>query len=373
MLQDPISSGSAGTGLLKAMFGDFVGRLGGANGSIATTHLPPPPIEGGSAVAVVPGVMWIRQPLEMPLGAINLWLIDDGDSWAVVDTGMRRLDAADSWQASFDEVLCGRPIKRVIATHMHPDHCGLAGWLIDRFGGELLMSQLEYLGARLHEGETADVMPDAARAFYRRAGWSAEEIARHMIYFGNSGRGIYPMPRSFQRLRPGDLMTIGGNEWRIVIGSGHSPEHVCLYCPALKLFISGDQVLPGISSNVSVHPVEPDANPLADWFTSLSAIGDQVEDDVLVLPAHNLPFEGLHHRLRQLIEGHQVGLERLLEHLSEPRRVVDLFPALFKRPVMPRTRFLATGETLAHLNFLRSVGLAQSEEDPAGVVWWRKG
>ena len=168
------------------------------------------------------------------------------------------------------------------------------------------------------------------------------------------------------------LMCINGLR-RLVAGltSGHSPEHACLYCPERQLLISGDQVLPRISSNVSVYPTEPDANPLKDWLGSLKRIKTRVPDDVLVLPAHNSPFLGLHARLDQLLDHHQTGLERLLELLGEPQRVVDVFKVLFKRPVSPDVMSMATGEAVAHLNYLASTGQAVRERDSAGVWRWR--
>jgi glyoxylase-like metal-dependent hydrolase (beta-lactamase superfamily II) len=157
-----------------------------------------------------------------------------------------------------------------------------------------------------------------------------------------------------------------------VVGCGHSPEHACLYCPELKLMISGDQVLPRISSNVSVFPTEPDGDPLTDWLTSLARIKTQIPNDVLVLPAHNDPFHGLHPRLDHLIEGHERGLVRLREMIAQPKRAVDVFRALFRRQIDEEHLLgLATGESLAHLNCLIARGQAVRERDANGVDWYR--
>jgi glyoxylase-like metal-dependent hydrolase (beta-lactamase superfamily II) len=157
-----------------------------------------------------------------------------------------------------------------------------------------------------------------------------------------------------------------------VIGSGHSPEHACLYCPELKVFVSGDQVLPKITSNVSVYPTEPDADPLADWLDSLARLKTVVPDDVLVLPSHNSPFRGLHERCDVLIQSHVDGLTRLEGLLAAPRRAIDVFPALFSRPITPGVLFMATGETIAHLNHLARRGRAVGTLDAAGVRWWQR-
>ena len=190
--------------------------------------------------------------------------------------------------------------------------------------------------------------------------------------FGSYGRMIHPLPDSFTRLEEGTVVRIGTHEWHVVIGRGHSPEHACLYCPALRLLISGDQILPRITSNVSVHATEPAAEPLSDWLESLVHIRERVPDDVLVLPAHNEPFRGLHERLDQLENSVTQALGRLRAKLGEPRRVVDVFDALFRRPVGedPQLLGMATGEALAHINFLLKRGeVVQRMEN--GVAWYR--
>ncbi len=166
-------------------------------------------------------------------------------------------------------------------------------------------------------------------------------------------------------------MRIGDHDWRVVTGSGHSPEHACLYCPDLKLFISGDQVLPKISSNVSVFPTEPDGDPLTDWLTSLARIKTLVPDDVLVLPAHNDPFIGLHARIDHLIRGHERGLDRLEKSLAEPKRSIDVFGSLFARKIGPDLLGMATGESMAHINCLIVRGRATASKDADGVTWYR--
>jgi glyoxylase-like metal-dependent hydrolase (beta-lactamase superfamily II) len=207
--------------------------------------------------------------------------------------------------------------------------------------------------------------------FYRAAGWDEEALETYRARFGFFGKGLHALPDSFHRLRDGDEVRIGAHDWRVVVGSGHSPEHGCLYCPELKLLISGDQVLPRISSNVAVFPTEPDADPLHEWLTSLARIKTQVPDEVLVLPAHNDPFYGLHARIDHLIASHERSLQRLRQLLAEPRRVVDVFPVLFRRPVDEHVLGLATGESLAHLNYLLARGQAVKQADQNGVDWYR--
>jgi len=324
----------------------------------------------GSAVEIAPGILWLRMPLFASLPWINVWALEDEGGWTIVDTGLRSAKTTAAWQAAFGGTLQGRPVVRVLCTHMHPDHCGMAGWIADKFDAPLWMSRLEYLSCRLMAADTGRPAPAEGIRFYRQAGWDDAAISDYKAKFGSFGEAIYPLPDAFHRLSDGQFLTIGAHRWQVVMGNGHSPEHACLYCPELSLLISGDQVLPRISSNVSVYPTEPDADPLGDWLASLARLRTLIPDDVLVLPAHNSPFHGLHARLDALIAGHRRGLDSLLLALREPKRVVDVFAALFTRPITPSLLGMATGETVAHLNHLLSLNQVSRADDALEVHWW---
>lgn len=313
--------------------------------------------EIGETMEVAKGVHWLRMPLPFSLAWINLWLIDDGDSWTIVDTGMPTEDGKAAWRKIFSEKLDGRPVKRIIVTHMHPDHIGNAGWLHRKTGAELWISRLEYVTCRMLCADTGREAPQVAIDFYTRAGWPDEALKEYRERFGRFGKGVSQLPDSFHRLSHGDEFKMAGEDWQVITGNGHSPEHSCLYCPSLNILIAGDQLLPRISSNVSVHPTEPLANPLRDWLESCARLKAAIPADVLVLPAHNEPFTGAHDRLQGLINGHEKALTRLKKRLGEaPRRVVDTFPAIFGRKIGPDLIGLATGEALAHLNCLLARG-----------------
>ncbi|GMV01937.1 MAG: MBL fold metallo-hydrolase [Burkholderiaceae bacterium] len=330
--------------------------------------------ETGTAREIRPGVLWIRMPLPFALNHINLYALEDGDGWTIVDTGVRSEATAAAWQQLLGGALGGRPIRRVLVTHMHPDHVGMAGWLTRRFDARLWMTRLEYLTCRVLVADTGHEAPEDGVEFYRRAGWDDAALEQYRARFGAFGKGVYRLPDSYRRIVDGETLRIGGHDWSVVVGRGHSPEHACLHSPALKLLISGDQVLPRISSNVSVFPTEPDADPLGDWLHSLERIRRTLPDDVLVLPAHNEPFAGLHARLQALANGHRRGLDRLRRLLAQPRRVVDLFGALFAREVRgdPHLLSMAAGECIAHLNYLRARGEVVVEPDAQRVDWYRK-
>jgi glyoxylase-like metal-dependent hydrolase (beta-lactamase superfamily II) len=332
-----------------------------------------PPVRA-QALQVAPGVHWIRMPLPYSLNHINLWAIDDGAGWALVDTGMRTDDTAAAWQELFANALGQRPLTRVFVTHLHPDHVGMAGWLTRKFGVRLWMTRLEYLSCRAMAADTGREAPEDGVRFFRRAGWSEAAIETYRARFGNYGKNIHALPDSYRRLRDGEELRIGAHTWRVVVGNGHSPEHACLHCPELKLLISGDQVLPRISSNVSVYPTEPDADPMSDWLASLDKLQREVPDDVLVLPSHNECFRGLHARIETLRRGQGLALDRLRRMLAQPQRAIDVFWALFARPIAETDVALlgmATGESLACLNHLVARGEVACVVNDAGVAWYQ--
>ena len=332
----------------------------------------PPP--RGRMLEVAPGVHWIRMPLPYALNHINLWALDDGEGWAIVDTGVSTEATAAVWRELFANAPDQRPLTRVFVTHMHPDHVGMAGWLTRKFGVRLWMTRLEYLSCRVTVSDTGREAPPDATTFFHRAGWSDAAIESYVVRFGNFGKHIHALPDSYRRLQDGETLRIGAHDWRVVVGNGHSPEHACLYCPALKVLISGDQVLPRISSNVSVYPIEPDANPMADWLESLAKLKREVPDDVLVLPAHNECFRGLHARIDALARGQESALKRLRRTLAIPKRAVDVFAALFARPIDETNVALlgmATGESIACLNHLLHRGEVRREIDADGLAWYQ--
>ncbi|HVW68435.1 MAG TPA: MBL fold metallo-hydrolase [Steroidobacteraceae bacterium] len=332
--------------------------------------LPEPPAPG-EWLEVAPGVHWLRMHLPLALDHINLWALEDGDGWTLVDTGMQTADIAAAWRTLLPRLVGDRPVKRVICTHMHPDHIGMAGWLTRKFDCPLWITRLEYLTCRVLVADMAREAPPDAIRFYRASGWDEAALEDYKARFGGFGKHVYPLPDSYRRVVDGEELLIGGRPWRAVVGSGHSPEHLSLHCPQARLLISGDQVLPRITSNVSVFPTEPEADPLSDWLQSLASIKARVPDDVLVLPAHNLPFTGLWLRLDQLIQGHERALARLVEALAEPKRAIDVFGLLFRRQVGGDLLPMASGESLAHLNCLIRRGRIVRRTDSAGVAWYQ--
>jgi glyoxylase-like metal-dependent hydrolase (beta-lactamase superfamily II) len=324
----------------------------------------------GELIALADGVGWARLPIPGSLRHINVWVLEDGDGVALVDTGLDIAPCREAWDALFEGPLAGRRVTRVICTHFHPDHLGLAGWLTERFRVALWMTRGEWLFGRMLASDVRDSPPPAAIAHWRAAGWDEARIeAEAGKGWGRFASIVSPIPVGYVRLADGDRLRVGSRNWRVLVGSGHCPEHACLIDDEAELMISGDQVLPRITSNVSLSLSEPEADPLGEWLASIEKLKG-LPDSLLVLPSHGEPFTGLHARLDALAHGHRDRLDALYAKLGEPRRAVDCFGTLFVRQVDDNMLGLATGEALAHLRRLEVEGRAVREVRE-GVHWYR--
>ena len=324
----------------------------------------------GELISIAEGVGWARLPVPGSLKHVNIWALQDGDGVALVDTGLDIAACREAWEALLAGPLAGRPVTRVICTHFHPDHIGLAGWLTQRFDVALWMTREEWLFARMLTADVRDTPPAEAISYWRAAGWDEQRIESEAEKgWGRFSSAVSPVPVSFVRIREGDLLSIGSRQWRVVIGNGHCPEHACIVDEAGGVMIAGDQVLPRITSNVSLSLSEPEADPLGDWLASIARL-KQLPEDLLVLPSHGEPFIGLHARLDALDFGHRDRLDALHKHLLEPRRAVDCFSVLFGRKIDDGLMGLATGEAMAHLRRLEVEGRAVREVRE-GVNWYR--
>ena len=331
-----------------------------------------PPAEG-EAIQVADGVLWMRLPLPMALDHVNVYALDEGDSWTVIDTGMSSRRSRAIWQGLLDGTLQGKPVKRVIVTHHHPDHVGLAGWFQSDLKAELWTTRTAWLFSRMLQLDEQAVPRQETLDFYISAGMDEaifEERKSERPF--NYADVVYPMPLGFKRIKQGDVIRVGGRDWEAHMGNGHAPEHLTLWSRDDNLVISGDQILPSISSNIGVYATEPEADPVADWMEACERLSQFARADQLVLGGHKLPFTGLPTRMRQLIENHHGALARLLDHLSEPRTAAECFPSLFKRKIGKGEYGLALVEAIAHLNHLYHLGQVRRERRADGAWLWQK-
>jgi glyoxylase-like metal-dependent hydrolase (beta-lactamase superfamily II) len=313
--------------------------------------------EPGTLTEIAPGVLWLRLALPFLLNHVNIYLVRDGDGWAVIDTGLGDDETRAVWERVIATALGGAPLTRLVVTHYHPDHVGLAGWMTERNAIPLYMSQTEYLLSL-----SMQLVPDAARRenyrrFYLTHGLSAE--AEHEV----SGRGheylrrTTGLPPSYRRLIAGDTLTLGERRFRVLTGGGHAAEQVMMHDEAGGLFLAADQVIARISPNVSVWAAEPDADALGLYLASLRSIRSAVPPDVLVLPGHQLPFIGLHDRIDALIAHHAQRCAAIAAACREaPRTAAEIVPVIFHRPLDAHQLGFAFGEVMAHVNFMLREG-----------------
>ncbi|MFN3938160.1 MAG: MBL fold metallo-hydrolase [Gemmobacter sp.] len=328
------------------------------------------PPEAGKATEVAEGVLWLRLPLPMRLDHVNVWALDDGDGWTLIDTGFDTGKSREIWKMALSGPLADRPVRRLVVTHHHPDHLGLAGWFQAR-GVELLATRTAWLYGRMLTLDVQQTVVPEQVAFWRAAGMEPERLARRMAERPwNFADVVAPMPLGFTRLRDGERLRMGGRDWEILTGDGHAPEHATFWSCDDDLLIAGDQILPGISPNIGVYPTEPQADPLGEWLDSCRRFARRAEERHLVLPGHKLPFTGLPARLSQMIDNHESALDRLRDHLRSPQTACGCMQVLFGREVEEAVHGLALVETLAHLNRLRAAGLATAEPGPEGAVLW---
>jgi glyoxylase-like metal-dependent hydrolase (beta-lactamase superfamily II) len=326
---------------------------------------------GGTVREVAPGVAWLRMPLPFQLNHINLWLLDDGDGWAIVDTGVGLDDVRALWERIFADQLGGRPITRVVLTHFHPDHVGNAGWLTERWGVDLWSTQAEFLIAHVAVQSTGPRHGEARTRHFRRNGCDEAALASLAKRGNHFPRLVPTLPEQFHAFREGDALEIGGRRWQVIVGRGHSPEHAALWCAEAGVLISGDQVLPRITTNVSVWPDQPWGDPLKLYLESLDRFRG-IGADALVLPAHGLPFRGLPERLAELRTHHAARLAEALDAIAEPRSAADVVPILFRRELDSHQLGFALGEALSHLHRLEADGRAVRLVGDDGVHRFRK-
>ncbi len=328
-------------------------------------HFPfPAPPEPGAMTEVAPGLFWVRLPLPFRLDHVNIYLVEDDEGYAVIDTGIGDEPTKQAWSGLLDGFLRTRPPTRVILTHYHSDHAGMAGWLCERLGIPLLTSQTEYLQSLTLLLDPSALDAEPYRGFYRGQGMDADTTDKLLALGQRYLRMTTGLPRTFRRLIAGETLRIGSRTFEVLTGGGHAPEQVMLYSPADRLLLAADQVLARISPNISVHAMDPEGDPLGIYLRSLAELRHRLPADTLVVPGHNLPFTGLHARLDELAVHHA---ERCAAIAAACRgrgcTTAELVPVVFRRPIDdPHQMGFAFSEVLAHVNLMRRQGRLQAAD-----------
>ncbi|MGJ8544242.1 MAG: MBL fold metallo-hydrolase [Sulfitobacter sp.] len=326
------------------------------------------PPEPGAAIEVAPGVLWLRLPLPMKLDHVNVYALDEGDSWTVIDTGFASQKTKAIWRDIIDGPLGGKPVRRVVVTHHHPDHVGLAGWFQTEHGAELVIPRTAWLMARMLVLDAQEKPLPETLAFYTAAGMDPAllEKRRGERPF-NFADVVAPLPLGFTRIAQGDVIRMGGRDWDVHMGNGHAPEHATFWSRDDNLVLAGDQILSSISPNVGVYATEPMADPIGEWLEACERLAGLARPDHLVLGGHKLPFTGLPKRMTQLIENHHSALARLLAYIDTPKSAGECFAPLFKRTIGEGEYGLALVEAFAHLSHLHQTGLANRRKRADGA------
>ena len=311
----------------------------------------PPPT--GQTIEIAPGILWTRIPLPFRLNHVNIYLIEDRNGWAVLDTGIDNEATRAVWGALVKGPLAGRPLTRLIVTHFHPDHIGLAGWMCERFSLPLLTTQTSYLSCANISLSPGALDAKPYRDFYLRHGLDAATTQRVATQGHNYLKMVSGLPPTFTRIVAGDRLDIGGRRFDVLTGNGHAPEQAMLYCADANVFLAADQVLAKITPNVSVWAVDPDGDPLGLYIRSLGELKERIPRDALVLPGHQLPFRGLHTRGDQLIAHHEARCAAIAKACAkQPRSAAELVPVLFHIELDPHQMSFAFSEVQAHVNYM---------------------
>ena len=327
--------------------------------------------EPGQTLEVAPGVLWLRLPLPMALDHVNVFALDDGDGWTIVDTGFDSRKTRAIWEAILSGPLAGKPVARVVVTHHHPDHIGLAGWFQAQ-GAELVTTRTAWLFARMLTIDAHDRPLPQTLDFWRAAGMDPalyDKRANERPF--NFADCVAPLPLGYTRIAEGSTLCMGGRDWRVRIGEGHAPEQATFWSLSDNLILGGDQLLASISPNLGVYATEPMADPVGDWIASTRSFQPHARPDHLVLPGHKLPFTGLPFRLVQMVDNHHEALTRLHVHLAEPRTAAECFAPLFRRTPGEAEYGLALVEAVAHLNHLLKAGQITRRKREDGAWLWQ--
>lgn len=314
-------------------------------------------------VEVMPGVLWVRLNLPFRLNHVNIYLLADGDGWTMIDSGFGNEESIATWTTLFEGPLSHVSVTRLLVTHSHPDHVGLAGWITERFKCTLTMSQVEYLQSVYHQNRGTEERKLAQRLFFRRHGVD-ESLTDKLLGRGQDYlKRVSVLPPTYHRISHGEEISIGTRRFKVITGGGHALDQVMLYCAADKLFLSADQVLSKISPNVSVWAVEPDQNSLGEYLASLASLTTTLPYDVLVLPGHGVPFYGLKTRIKQLADHHEERCGLIAEACREvPKTSAELVPVVFHKHVLDVHQMgFAAGELIAHVNYMLVEGRLNAE------------
>lgn len=313
----------------------------------------------GELSMIADGLFALRLPMPFRLNHINVYLLDTPEGWWLIDCGLDTPEARAAWEYVLPDILACKNLARIIVTHYHPDHIGLAHWLEEITGGAVYMTELEWrMAHRLYHERAA-----FAQAYEKQCAQLGlpRELIHDVVASRDYRRLVRQLPSRVNILESGQSLACCENTWRVLIGRGHAPQHACLWNETRGILLAADQVLPDITPNISVLPWLAE-NPLRDYLESLEELA--VLPCTLLLPAHGQPMRRYPERVSELQHHHAVQLARLREFCTVARTPFECISALFKPDLPPHQLSFALGEAAAHLVYLEQCGeLARLNHD----------
>jgi len=312
----------------------------------------------GTPEQVAEGVWWIRLPTPLAIDHVNVYLLEGSSGWTLVDAGVNDAPSRDALTAVLERPEFNhKPLDQVVITHFHPDHIGLTGYFTGPdYQARLLTSRTSWQTAGLLLFDNPDVPCGAHIAFYEQAGMKGIELESFKRRAPSSySDNVGPLPESYTRLVEGQELKIGGRVWTVRMGHGHAAEHVTLWSDD-NLAVVGDQILPSISPNLTVHFSEPEADCVSEWLESCDRFEQLANDNLLCLPGHNRPFTGAPFRCRQLAENCLRVISRIESALTKSQSAMDLMPVIYRRDIAANEKTALIGETMGYLNHLYAAG-----------------
>lgn len=294
----------------------------------------------------------IPLPGALSMEHINTWIVDEGDSWSLVDCGYDFSPARQAWQGLERTLFAKKPVNRIVVTHHHVDHSGLAGWLSNRYGAAIYMAEAEF-NARcqvfLRQGLWSR---EEGIDFFERAGLTAVEYETVANWLEFNIQGFDRPIGRYRTLDGLDHLSIGEHAWQVITVRGHSPAHTCLYCENLGVLVAGDNLLPSLAAFVGIEPGDSLAfDPLGRFLSDVKQL-KELPADTLVLPAHGAPFIGLHNKLEQVEQHYRALLEKVLCACAEPSTVMAITRRFFPERIIQKNPFFTVAKVAAVVNHL---------------------
>ncbi len=305
-----------------------------------------------SIVEVSPNIFQVRVPIPFPLRNVQCYLVRETDGWTMVDTGLNYPAALEAWDGAFRALrMKPRDIRRIVLTHTHPDHFGLAGHF-QRLADAPVYALNEEIEIIPREWPPEEIAIPLLSRFFRHHGAPDQVLGR----VAGRSREVIEMTNPLPVLVPlheGEDIRIGGQPYRVIWVPGHADGHLVLYRRSDGLMFIGDHVLMKITPNIALWP-QLEFNPLQKYLASLDKIS-QFKTQI-ALPGHRAIVHDVPARVAEIKQHHQVRLHETLVAAGKGNNGYQVARALFPHLVTADDIRLGMIEALSHLEYLTQAG-----------------